>query len=140
MLPPRFSNPARCDKMVKKNRALNRRREGCIIMKSGMVLECAIIAFVAYGFLRAVIRIITVKRRGVEAVGWISRMEEHITTDGDGVPMTSYGFYVQFETREGRRVEAELSNPSQRLAVGDMVRVKYLPEKPDAVVLVEILR
>ena len=108
-------------------------------MKVNTILECAILAFIAYGFIRGLIQIFTVRRRGVGAEGVISRVETHDTTDGDGMPMTYYSYYVRFETREGRLVEAALSNPASRLAVGDRVKVKYLAEDPEKVVLMEKL-
>ena len=101
------------------------------------ILSCAIIAFIAYAFLRAIICIAAVKRDGIEAMACVSRVEERSIPDDEGVPTTYRDVYVRFQDRDGRQVEAELSNPDNRLCPGDWVAIKYLPDNPESVVLVK---
>ena len=86
-----------------------------------------IIVIVASAFLFAIVRMLRVKIKGVEAEGYISRIEETDSTDSDGDPTTTYDYYVVYKTEEGRQTEATVGNPIGRYQVGDRVRVKYMP-------------
>ena len=106
-------------------------------IKQDNIVAWIIIAFIAFGFARTFYRIFRVKRDGIEALGCVSRIEERDSTDPDGIPTTYYDYYVRYQTQDGWNLEAELSNPSNRLAFGDMIKIKYLPENPYTVVWVD---
>ena len=98
--------------------------------------EVLIIAFVAVSFLWTYFKIIRVRMLGVEANAVVTRLEEHETTDADGIPSTFYEAYVRYQTQDGRNVNASLRNPGMFLNVGDWVRIKYIPGQEDDPVLV----
>lgn len=82
------------------------------------------------------------KKNGTEAEGVITRIEEETSYDSDGAS-TSYDYYVLYTRTDGeasrQEVEAKLTNPGfgRGLKVGKRIKVKYLPEKPTAVVWVK---
>ena len=72
-----------------------------------------VVAFVAASFLWTYFKIIRVKMLGVEANAVVTRLEEHETTDADGIPSTFYEAYVRYQAQDGRLVNASLRNPGQ---------------------------
>ena len=80
--------------------------------------------------------ILKVKRNGIEAEAYVSRIEEHETIDSDGMPMRTDDVYVVYRTQEGRQVEASLSNQGRRIDVGDRILIKYLPGREEYAVRV----
>ena len=101
--------------------------------------EVLIIAFVAASFLWTFFRIIRVKMLGVEVNAVVTRLEEHETTDADGIPNEYYEAYVRYQTQDGRTVNASLANSNTFLNIGDWVRIKYIPGQEDYPVLAGIL-
>ena len=100
----------------------------------------AILLIVGGGFLYAFFYIWRVKRNGIEAEGYISRIVEHESIDSDGMTSVTYDVFVVYTTQEGRQVEGELSNPKNRLSVGDRIQLKYLPGKEKNPVLTKTLQ
>ena len=98
----------------------------------------AVIAIVAGGLLTGLFNIARVKRNGIEAEAYVTRLEEHESTDSDGDMSVYYDVYVLYTTKEGRRVEAALSNPKNRLTPGDRVTIKYLPGKEEQPVFIKM--
>jgi len=101
--------------------------------------EALIIAFVAASFLWSFFKIIRVKMLGVEVNALVIRLEEHETTDADGIPNEYYEAYVRYQTQDGRTVNTSLANSNVFLNVGDWVRIKYIPGQEDYPVLAAIL-
>ena len=97
--------------------------------------EVMIIAFVALSFLWTLFKIIRVRMLGVEVNAFITRLEEHETTDADGIPSEYYEVYVRYQTKDGRTVNTSLANSTVFLNVGDLVRIKYIPGQEDYPVL-----
>ena len=101
--------------------------------------EVMIIAFVALSFLWTLFKIIRVRMLGVEVNAFITRLEEHETTDADGIPSEYYEVYVRYQTKDGRTVNTSLANSNVFLNVGDWVRIKYIPGQEHYPVLAGIL-
>ena len=59
--------------------------------------EMLIIAFVAASFLWTLFNIIKIKVTGIEAEAVVTRLEEHDTTDVDGLPCEYYEAFVRFQ-------------------------------------------
>lgn len=97
--------------------------------------EVMIIAFVALSFLWTLFKIIRVRMLGVEVNAFITRLEEHESTDADGIPSEYYEVYVRYQTKDGRTVNTSLANSTAFLNVGDLVRIKYIPGQEDYPVL-----
>ena len=97
--------------------------------------EVMIIAFVALSFLWTLFKIIRVRMLGVEVNAFITRLEEHETTNADGIPSEYYEVYVRYQTKDGRTVNTSLANSTAFLNVGDLVRIKYIPGQEDYPVL-----
>ena len=84
-----------------------------------------------------IIKVLTIRKKGVETEGIISRIDEQSMVDGDGSLDVTYTYYVIYKTQDGQEVEADLNHAPGRTRVGDVVRIKYLPEKPKHAVLVK---
>ena len=97
--------------------------------------EVMIIAFVALSFLWTLFKIIRVRMLGVEVNAFITRLEEHESTDADGIPSEYYEVYVRYQTKDGKTVNTSLANSTAFLNVGDLVRIKYIPGQEDYPVL-----
>ena len=86
--------------------------------------------------------VITIKRNnairqgGIETDAVVSRIKENETQNDDGSRQMHYTYYVQYQTEDGQTVEAKLGKAPLRIAVGDRLRIKYLPEKPKYVITV----
>ena len=102
------------------------------------IFSLVIIAIVASGAVYAFYSIMKVKRNGIEVDAVVTRIDEDVRTDADGI-YTDYTYYVRYRTLEGRVIEATLANPKSRLREGNNVRIKYLPENDNYPVLVQIL-
>ena len=101
--------------------------------------EVLIIAFIAASFLWTFFKIIRVKILGVEVNALVTRLEEHETTDADGIPNEYYEAYIRYQTQDGRTVNTSLANSNTFLNVGDWVRIKYIPGQEEYPVLAGIL-
>ena len=88
----------------------------------------AVAAYMAY-------KIWITKKNGIEAMAVVSNIKEETTTDSDG-SSTSYTYYVRYTTADGVQQEAKIANMGFKKGpeVGDRIRIKYLPEKPNAAV------
>lgn len=84
-----------------------------------------------------IIKVLTIRKKGIETEGVISRIEEQSTVDGDGSLDVTYTYYVVFRTQDGQEMEADLNHAPGRTRVGDQVKIKYLPEKPKHAVLIK---
>ncbi|MBQ9346147.1 MAG: DUF3592 domain-containing protein [Oscillibacter sp.] len=83
-----------------------------------------------------------VKAKGIEADAEVTGVREKESTDSDGSPTISAFYQVRYRTQTGEFVEAELkfiTQNRQKLAAGDRIKVKYLPERPDYPVMTEKL-
>ena len=98
-----------------------------------------IIASVAASFLWTFFKIIRVKMLGVEVNALVTRLEEHETTDADGIPSEYYEAYIRYQAQDGRMINTSLANSNMFIKVGDCVRVKYIPGQEDYPVLAGIL-
>jgi len=101
----------------------------------GYVVIAVVLGGLAYNFLRNH----TIRSQGIEADGFITRVEERDSADSDGDITTSYDYYVRY-TDQGRIArEALLTNTYTRknLVPGDPVKIKYLPGKENAAVMVK---
>ena len=74
-----------------------------------------------------------IQKNGVEADAVVSRIEDQ-ETENDGRREVNYIYYVQYQTRDGKTVEAKLGNEPAHLFVGSKLRIKYLPDKPKYVI------
>lgn len=75
-----------------------------------------------------------IQKNGVEADAVVSRIEENENRDDDGHRDVTYTYYVQYQTQDGKTVEAKLGNEPAHLFVGSKLRIKYLPDKPKYVI------
>ncbi len=62
------------------------------------------------------------EENGIETTGVISRIED--TGDANDIDIC---YYARYRTEDGDEVEGILSNPTDDLAVGQEVRLKYHP-------------
>lgn len=83
------------------------------------------------------------KNEGIATEAVVSRIEFHEWESGTGeiwaAGDVTWEPYVTYTNQEGQTVEAMLSNPGEGLKVGSRVIIKYLPDKQEYPVLVEIL-
>ena len=93
-------------------------------------LVIGIIAAVVIAAAFNIIKVLTIRRKGIETEGIISRMEEQSAVDSNGSLDVTYTHYVVFRTQNGQEAEADLNRSPGHTRVGDRVRIKYLPEKP----------
>ena len=98
-----------------------------------------LIAVVLCGLVYNFIRNNKIKTQGIEVDGFITRVEETDSTDSDGDITTSYHYYVRYTDQGGVKREAVLTNTYTKrdLVPGDPVRIKYLPGKENAAVMVK---
>ena len=75
-----------------------------------------------------------IKKNGVETAAVVSQIKESHDTD---TASTTYIYSVTFMTQDGKNAEAKLSGAPLNTRVGDRVRIKYLPEKPNHAVIVK---
>ena len=94
--------------------------------------------FAGYIFRNYYWRIAAAKWYGIEAIASVSRIEKVVrTTRGEEFPRRFY--YAVFQAQNGLQNEARILNPHGRLVPGSRIRVKYLPERNDLAVLMEIM-
>lgn len=84
-------------------------------------------------------RIIQAKRNGTETEACVSRIvEDKKAADGADYYLRSY--YVVFQTEDGLQNEARLINPKGGLVTGSTLRIRYLPERDDYAVLMNVIK
>ena len=98
------------------------------------VLMAAVLLAVLVGVVITIRRNNAIRQGGIETDAVVSRIQEHETRNDDGSRETNYTYYVQYQTEDGQVVEAKLGKAPLRTAVGDRLRIKYLPEKPKYVI------
>ena len=102
------------------------------------LIPVIIIAAVLGGFAYSFYRNHIIKTQGIEAEAFITRVEEHDTTDSDGTISTTYDYYVRYTDQGGVMREALLTNiyTVRSLVPGDRLTIKYLPGKEKYAVMV----
>ena len=101
------------------------------------ILLSAVIALIVGFLVYTFIRNRKIRKNGVETEAVVSRIEEEqMISSEDGVDY-KYTHYVTYRNPNGETVEAKLDHAPGRTRVGDSVRIKYLPEKPNFAVLVK---
>ena len=107
-------------------------------------ITVAIILVVVVLVVVSIISTNKIKKNGVEAEAKISRIvirntqtvhEDTGLVDND----TDETYYVKFKHQNGEEIEALLTNPRIGLREEDMIKIKYLPEKPNKVVMMKAL-
>ena len=93
-----------------------------------------ITAFIIGGIVYSMMQTNKVKRDGIEADAFVTRVDVEESTDSDGTTSTTEKYFVRYTGQDGKVVEARLMNPGKALVMGDRIKVKYLPEKPKYVV------
>lgn len=103
-----------------------------------MLITLAVIAIVALvGFAVNFVRHKKIHRRGVETDAVVSCVRETEKENAEGGRTADYECFVMYRNEAGETTEAKLGNPTRMLREGMQVRVKYLPEKPKYVLMVE---
>lgn len=97
------------------------------------VVVIAVIAGFVYNYRRSK----AINENGIETDAVLSRIEEKEGQDADGNRTVDYVYYVKYKNEAGETVEARLGNPPHFIIEGTPLRVKYLPEKPKYVLMVE---
>lgn len=92
-----------------------------------------IIGYVIY----TAIRNNKIRKNGVEADAVVSRIEEEQSVSSEGGVDYTYTHYVTYRNPQGETVEAKLNHAPGRTRVGDRVKIKYMPEKPNFAVLIK---
>ena len=105
----------------------------------GTILLIAFAAVIVLGGVWAFFTTRRVKRDGIDAEAVVSCIKESVIENSDGTDDIRRTTYVQYRTLEGKTVEAVLSNPKSDLTEGTRVLIKYLPNKTEYPVLIEIL-
>lgn len=83
-----------------------------------------------------------IKKNGIEAEAEVVRIDVRVTekqnADGSIETDTDKTYIVRYKTQTGDEVEARLNNPGLiGPNEGDIIKIKYLPEKPNRVVRVK---
>lgn len=106
-----------------------------------------ILAVMAAGILMTARRNNEIRTGGIETEAVVTRSEEHISTDNEGsISAVTYTFYVTYRNQYGEEVEARLGSGKSfdnrigkawdsELKEGSVVTIKYLPDKPDYVIM-----
>ena len=96
-----------------------------------IVIIAVVVGVAAYIFYR----IWLTEKNGIEAEAFVSFIDENVSVDSEG-SSTSYTYYVKYKDAEGRQQQAKITNVgfSKGPVMGERIRVKYLPQKPQAVV------
>ena len=101
----------------------------------GFVAAVLIIGVIAL-FVFLIGRRLFIKKNGIEADAVISGVKETPgESDDDGNRTIHLIYHVKYRTQDGTEVEARLEDEPEGLAVGDTVKIKYLPSKPTYVIL-----
>ena len=101
------------------------------------ILFGLVAAVIIGGIVYSIMRTNKMKRDGVEADAFVARIDVEESTDSDGMTSTTEKYIVRYTGQDGKVVEARLVNPKKGLVMGDRIKVKYLPEKPKYVAMVD---
>ena len=102
------------------------------------MIQYIIIAVVAVVGLYAAYIQIKTKRQGIEVQAQVVNVSEEWENDGDTHSLV-YKYTVQYRTIDGETVTTGLggmSNSNKHLQVGDIITVRYLPEKQNYPIMV----
>ncbi len=106
------------------------------------ILLITILVLFAIGGIWAFVVTKKVKEEGIEADAVVSRVELHEWSSLDhefGHDSVTEEYYITYRNLEGQNVEAMLTNPGDyKFQVGDRMKIKYLPDRQEYPVLVEI--
>ena len=83
-----------------------------------------------------------IRKNGIETEGEISRIEIERTPieEPDSAIInyeTTKNYFVKYKNENGDTIEASLINPKMSLQEGDIIKIKYLPEKQKNVLRVK---
>ena len=101
------------------------------------ILFGLVVAFILGGIIYSIMQTNKIKRDGIEADAYVARVDVEESTDSDGMTSTTEKYFVRYAGQDGKEVEARLANPRKGLVMGDRLKIKYLPEKPKFVVMVD---
>lgn len=101
------------------------------------ILFGLVAAVIIGGVVYSIIHMNKVRKEGIEADAFVSRIDVEESTDSDGMTSTTEKYYVRYTGQDGKLVEARLANPKKGLVMGDRIKVKYLAEKPKYAVMVD---
>ena len=99
-----------------------------------------IIALIFFGavalFAFLIGRRMMIRKKGIVTEAVISGVKEAPgEEDDDGNRTIHLIYHVRFKAQDGTEIEARLEDEPKGLAVGDTVRIQYLPNKPKYVIL-----
>ena len=99
-------------------------------------LFAAVAALIVAAAIYTFIRNRKIRKNGVETDAVVSRIDESVSASPDTVDV-NYIYYVTYVSQDGKTVEARLDSAPGYTRVGEPVRIKYLPEKPNFAVIVK---
>ena len=101
---------------------------------AGFFAAVVILGFFAFfGYL--ISRNIRIRKKGIEADAVITDVK-YTQESGEDDAVTYHPIYhVKYRLQNGLEIEARLGDEPEGLKVGDSVQIKYLPEKPEFVLL-----
>ena len=82
-----------------------------------------------------------IRNNGIEAEAEVSRIDirttETVDEDGMTDTDTTETYYVKYKNSNDEVIEAMLNNPGMGLKEGDILKIKYLKEKPKKVIRIK---
>ena len=102
-----------------------------------IVIITLFVIFFAVAGVITFIRNNNIRKIGIEADADVVKIEEHDSVDSDGSITTTYTYYVIYRAQDGKEVTAAVNKAPRKTRVGDVIKIKYLPEKPNYVVFVK---
>ena len=83
-----------------------------------------------------------IRKNGIEAEAEVVRIDVTVTktqnTDGTVETDTEKAYIIRYKTQDGEEIETRLDNPGFiGPREGDIIKIKYLPEKPRKVIRVK---
>ena len=101
----------------------------------GFVVALIFIGAVAL-FAYLIGRHLIIRKNGIVAEAVITSVKETPGEENDeGNRVMHLIYHVRFTAQDGTEIEARLGDEPKGLAVGDTVRIQYLPNKPKFVIL-----
>ena len=107
-----------------------------------IIIICVVVAIFAIVGIISFISTQKIKKEGIETEAQVSRIDvrttqtvdnENGTTDID----TTETYYVEFKTQDGQEIEALLPNPAFNQKEGDIIKIKYLADKPNKIIRIK---
>lgn len=108
-------------------------------MDPTIIITIGIVIIVLGGIVFTIISNNKIKKNGIEAEAEIFRIEVERTRTIDNESgmvdeSETRNYFVKYKNQEGQEIEAKLNNPKMNSKEGDIIKIKYLPEKPNKVV------